>query len=179
MKNKIDTKTIIEFNKRFANGEQNIYIDIYGNISPCPFNYSWQKYEIYNRIKPALENIKIHLKNKKFYDFYKPGGVVEDLIPLQRRYNELKNKKLLYINKSIFSPVIVEDGSIDVDTLEEDGLNPGKILVYRQGAKPPIMINFNKDLYDAIEKEEVKTLEEFENIVNNYIKMGVKNNETN
>ena len=36
--------------------------------------------------------------------------------------------------------VAVEDGSVDTDELAEDGLMPGKIIVYRQGAKPPEML---------------------------------------
>ncbi len=34
----------------------------------------------------------------------------------------------------------VEDGSVDVDKLEEEGLKDGSILVYRQGAKPPFVL---------------------------------------
>ena len=36
--------------------------------------------------------------------------------------------------------LMVEDGSVDTDNLEEEGLSPGKILVYRQGSvKPQLM----------------------------------------
>lgn len=35
--------------------------------------------------------------------------------------------------------MLVEDGSVDIDNLEEEGLAPGKILVYRQGAIPPVL----------------------------------------
>ena len=31
----------------------------------------------------------------------------------------------------------VEDGSVDLNTLEEEPLRDGKVLVYRQGATPP------------------------------------------
>lgn len=42
----------------------------------------------------------------------------------------------------------VEDGSVDMDTLEE-GLHDGKVVVYRQGAKPPFVLEINKssDVY--------------------------------
>lgn len=33
----------------------------------------------------------------------------------------------------------VEDGSVDIDNLEE-GLHDGKVVVYRQGAKPPYIL---------------------------------------
>jgi hypothetical protein len=35
----------------------------------------------------------------------------------------------------------VEDGSIDTDELTEEGLLPGKVLVYRQGGKAPEMLD--------------------------------------
>jgi hypothetical protein len=54
----------------------------------------------------------------------------------------------------------VEDGSIDVDDLAEDGLSPGKILVYRQGSKSPeIMANMN--MPDDFNKEEDSLTNEF------------------
>jgi hypothetical protein len=42
----------------------------------------------------------------------------------------------------------VEDGSVDIDSLEE-GLHDGKVVVYRQGAKPPFVLEINKssDVY--------------------------------
>jgi hypothetical protein len=33
--------------------------------------------------------------------------------------------------------MLVEDGSVDVDDLCEEGLAPGKVLVYRQGSNAP------------------------------------------
>lgn len=37
----------------------------------------------------------------------------------------------------------VEDGSIDIDKIESEGLQNGKVLVYRQGAKPPFVIEID------------------------------------
>ena len=34
----------------------------------------------------------------------------------------------------------VEDGSVDLDALEREPLRDGKILVYRQGATPPYVV---------------------------------------
>jgi len=34
----------------------------------------------------------------------------------------------------------VEDGSVDIDKIEEEGLKDSGILVYRQGAKLPIVL---------------------------------------
>ena len=61
------------------------------------------------------------------------NGFVSKLIPYQKDYNNLKNKEKEYIEK-ITNPILfVEDGSIDTDNLEEEGLALGKILVYRNG----------------------------------------------
>ena len=42
----------------------------------------------------------------------------------------------------------VEDGSVDINALKE-GLHDGKVVVYRQGTKPPFVLEINKssDVY--------------------------------
>ena len=37
----------------------------------------------------------------------------------------------------------IEDGSVDMNKLEQEGLKDGKILVYRQGSKPPYILEFD------------------------------------
>jgi len=64
-------------------------------------------------------------------------SIIERVIPLQRAYNAVKNRKHEYLNRISMGVITVEDGSIDTDSLVEDGLSPGKVLVYRQGAVPP------------------------------------------
>jgi hypothetical protein len=54
----------------------------------------------------------------------------------------------------------VEDGSIDVDDLAEDGLSPGKVLVYRQGSKAP-EIMASTTMSSEFDQEENKLLNEF------------------
>lgn len=39
----------------------------------------------------------------------------------------------------------VEDGSVDVERLEEEGLHDGKVLIYRQGANPPFVLKLKTD----------------------------------
>ncbi len=63
--------------------------------------------------------------------------IIDRIIPLQRAFNATKNRKHEFMNRIAQGVLSVEDGSIDTDSLEEDGLKPGKILVYRQGATPP------------------------------------------
>ena len=57
----------------------------------------------------------------------------------------------------------VEDGSVDIESLEVEGLSPGKVLVYRQGSTPPKIMETNS-LPTSFENEEDKLLEEFSHI---------------
>lgn len=91
------------------------------------------------------------------------SSVVERIIPIQRAYNAVKNRKHEYINRLSMGILTVEDGSVDVDNLEEEGLSPGKILVYRQGSSAPsYMSNTNVPTDFSIEEE--KLLSEFKTI---------------
>lgn len=67
--------------------------------------------------------------------------VVERLIPLQRAYNAVRNRKHEFLNRLSMGVLTVEDGAVDTDELAEEGLLPGKVLVYRQGAKAPEMLD--------------------------------------
>ena len=49
----------------------------------------------------------------------------------------------------------VEDGSVDVNQIESKGLRNGKMLVYRQGATPPFVLDMGdadirQNVYDRI-----------------------------
>ena len=65
------------------------------------------------------------------------ASIVERLIPLQRSYNAVKNRKQEFLNRISMGVLSVEDGSVDTDELTDEGLSPGKVIVYRQGSKPP------------------------------------------
>lgn len=99
---------------------------------------------------------------------YLPGSffgvsVIDRLIPLQRAYNAVRNRKHEYFNRSVMNVLAVEDGSIDTEDLEVEGLSPGKVLVYRQGSKiPEIMQNPKTNL--NFEEEEERLLGEFKTI---------------
>ena len=87
-------------------------------------------------------------------------SVVERLIPVQRSYNAIKNRKHEFISRLASGVLAVEDGSVDLDNLEEEGLAPGKILVYRAGADKPEFMHAGtipKELAD----EEQNLLAEF------------------
>jgi len=87
-------------------------------------------------------------------------SVIERIIPVQRAYNAVKNRKHEYINRLSMGVLTVEDGSIDIDNLEEEGLSPGKILVYRQGANAPTYMG-NTNVPVDFSAEEEKLLSEF------------------
>ena len=87
-------------------------------------------------------------------------SVVERIIPVQRAYNAVKNRKHEYMNRLALGVLAVEDGSVDTDSLEEEGLPPGKVLVYRQGSAPPVMMNTGQVPVEFAREEE-KLLNEF------------------
>ena len=88
------------------------------------------------------------------------SSVVERIIPVQRAYNAVKNRKHEYMNRIAVGVLAVEDGSVDTDVLEEEGLPPGKIVVYRQGGTPPIMLSPTQ-VPTEFSREEEKLLNEF------------------
>lgn len=88
------------------------------------------------------------------------ASVVERLVPLQRAYNAVKNRKHEFLNRIAMGTVAVEDGSVDVDEFAEDGLMPGKVLVYRQGSRPPEMLTLGS-VPAEFGKEEESLLNEF------------------
>ena len=59
-------------------------------------------------------------------------SVVDRMIPLQRAYNAVRNRKHEFLNRLSMGVIAVEDGSVDAEDLAEDGLYPGKVLVYRR-----------------------------------------------
>lgn len=87
-------------------------------------------------------------------------SVVERIIPVQRAYNTVKNRKHEFMNRMAVGVIAVEDGSVDTDDLEEEGLPPGKVVVYRQGSTPPIMLSPTQ-VPSEFSREEEKLLNEF------------------
>lgn len=81
-------------------------------------------------------------------------SIIERIIPLQRAYNAVKNRKHEFLNRISMGVVAVEDGSIDTDDLAEEGLSPGKVIVYRQGSNPPQMMSTGSVPIDFSYEEE-------------------------
>ena len=87
-------------------------------------------------------------------------SMVRRLIPIQRAYNAVKNRKHEFLNRLAMGVLTVEDGSVDVENLEDEGLCPGKILVYRQGATPPSFMSAG-DVPNDFNSEEDRLLDDF------------------
>ena len=114
--------------------------------------------ELNNRTFPFVKQISNYMPGSFF-----GVSVVDRLIPLQRAYNAVRNRKHEYFNRSVMNVLAVEDGSVDTDALEMEGLSPGKVLVYRQGSKiPEIMQNPNLNL--NFDEEEERLLSEFKTV---------------
>lgn len=88
------------------------------------------------------------------------ASIVERVIPIQRAYNAVKNRKHEFLNRLSMGVLTVENGSVDTDNLEEEGLSPGKILVYRQGAEKPSLMDSGSVPSDFTYEEE-QLLSEF------------------
>jgi hypothetical protein len=82
-------------------------------------------------------------------------SIVDRLIPLQRAYNAVRNRKHEFLNRLSMGVIAVEDGSVDVDELAEEGLCPGKVVVYRQGTTPPSMMDLGSMPAEFAKEEEI------------------------
>lgn len=87
-------------------------------------------------------------------------SVVDRLVPVQRAYNAVKNRKHEFMNRVSMGAIAVEEGSLDTDELTEDGLAPGKVLIYRQGGNPPEMLTLGT-VPSEFTDEEQRLEEEF------------------
>ena len=85
-------------------------------------------------VKPLIHVYGTNLTEDQLYG---KEGLVSLLEPWQRKYNEIMNMHSVHLDFATYGYVVVEDGSLDIDELSEEGLAPGKILWYRQGANWP------------------------------------------
>jgi hypothetical protein len=148
----IPAKTFKQYYKRFANGEQYISINpITGKIEKEDRIYWWQQQGVYNYILPI---IKSQGKDLTEDDLYGKAGLVALLEPYQRAYNKIMNLHNEHIEFSTYGFMAVEDGSVDVEALEADGLGPGKIVVYRQGSIAPSVTKDELNIQQYLESAE-------------------------
>ena len=88
-------------------------------------------------------------------------SLIERMIPLQIKYNSVKNRKQDYLNRVTMGVVVAEEGALtDEDALLEDGIAPGTILQYHQGFNRPSFMD-TPALPSAFENEESDLLVAF------------------
>ncbi len=159
---KVSKKTRISFNKKFANGEQYLYL-VPGaedsNIVTTNKEYWWQERAVYNHILPLIEYAKSKLNRLSDDDIYGENGLVERLMPYQRLYNATMNQRSDRLKYATYGICFIEDGSVDADSLAEDGVRPGSVVVYRQGSIEPqlvfdktVGVGYNSVLNDCLEQ---------------------------
>ncbi len=107
------------------------------------------------RILPFIRQTSIELAGAFF-----GTSVVDRMIPLQRAYNAVRNRKHEFLNRLTAGVIAVEDGSVDADALADEGLYPGKILVYRRGSDAPRFLDCGS-LPPEFEAEEERIADEF------------------
>ena len=90
-------------------------------------------------------------------------SVIDKIIPIQRAYNAVKNRKHEYLNRISMGVLTVEDGSVDIDSLVQDGLEPGKVIVYKRGGNAPKFLS-EETLPNCFDDEEESLLNEFSEI---------------
>ena len=139
----VSKETRISFNKRFANGEQ--YLRLVpgaedANIVTDDKEHWWQEQAVYNQVLTLIEYAKSKLGWLSDDDVYGENGLVERLMPYQRLYNTTMNQRSDRMKYATYGICLVEDGSVDADSLGADGVAPGSVVVYRQGSVGPQLV---------------------------------------
>ncbi len=107
------------------------------------------------RVLPFIRQTSIDLAGAFF-----GTSVVDRMIPLQRAYNAVRNRKHEFLNRLTAGVIAVEDGSLDAEALADEGLYPGKVLVYRRGSEAPKFLDCGS-LPPEFETEEERIANEF------------------
>jgi hypothetical protein len=84
--------------------------------------------------------------------------VVERCIPIQRRYNAVRNRKADYLNRVAIGQWTAVEGSVDDESQLND--EPGNILWYKPGFQPPQPVQF-PNLPNSFENEVMQLEKEF------------------
>lgn len=145
----------IRYAKRFVKGEQDLVLCNNGKIENVGKDYYWSSDIVCNHILTILElkygDLLWNKKNER--KIFGKTGLASRLIPLQKEFNVARRHRIEHANKLTNMPIAVEDGSVDLDQLSEEGLGPGSILVYRQGSAAPIQYQpiVNIEFLDVLE----------------------------
>ena len=148
MKKKNVSKKYVKWQKNFVNGDQFTAFNHYsGEVEAVDRFFYWQSQRVFNLIKPIVDNWQ-SLYSKGIWG---KGKAVDQLIDYQIQYNSYMNRVNEMSARMCSAILCVEDGSVDVDELSEEGLSPGKILVYRRGGRCPALLGTHS-------KEDIETI---------------------
>jgi hypothetical protein len=94
-------------------------------------------------------------------DYFFGDTVVSRLIPVQRAYNTIKNRKREYINRITIGVLTAETNSIqDIEDLEEEGIAPGRVIQHTVGTDAPKYLTM-PTWPAGLDNEEDKLLKDF------------------
>jgi hypothetical protein len=85
----------------------------------------------------------------------------ERMIPVQRSYNAVKNRKHDYLNRCSIQAYTGEEGSFDEEDLQENGIPPGSMILRKRGTAPITPIQ-NSNLPPEFDNEEFRLQRELE-----------------
>lgn len=92
------------------------------------------------------------LKCRRVPGMFFGKSVIDDLIPLQRAYNGVKNKIHDYIRTTALNPLLVPEGAVDdLDSVAKLGIAPGDIIEYnadRGEPKPLEMSSLDNSIFE-------------------------------
>jgi hypothetical protein len=95
-------------------------------------------------------DVQVSLKTDGFFG----RSVIERMIPLQRNYNDIRNRIQDYINRLCIGVLVTEAGAIDdIEDLRANGLAPGTIIETRIGSTQRPYFMEMQSLPDDIHKE--------------------------
>jgi hypothetical protein len=102
-----------------------------------------------------LRDIKAKSVPGQFYG----KSVIQDLIPLQRAYNNVCNKRQDFIDTIANNPVVLEDGAVsNMEDIEMYGIESGSVILVRPGFQKPDILEYPSP--PAIVDNEMVKLEE-------------------
>jgi hypothetical protein len=87
-------------------------------------------------------------------------SIIERMVPLQRRYNAVRNRKAEFLNRVAIGQWTVEEDAVDLDYLEENAGSPGLIIQHNRGSAPPVPVR-QGSLPGEFESEVTQLLQEF------------------
>lgn len=125
-------------------------------------DYKEMAFNIEDKGRPGLP-YEMYVVSKMPGHFY-PPSIIERIIPIQRTYNAVKNRKHEALNRKAIGVLAIEDdGNLDTEDLEESGLRPGAILPYGRGTQPPRFLQDGGSTVD-FDNEEIRLERMFERI---------------